>query len=53
MLMHATAVNERRDPTPDEAILLHGSRIRCINYAQASIQLNYSTFATDDWLQTW
>lgn len=53
MVIHAIFMIDTETGEPEEPTLLQRSRLKCIQSAEETIDLIYSTFLTDDYFQTW
>jgi hypothetical protein len=53
MVIHAVFMIDEKTAKSDDATLLRECKCRCIQSAEDSIDLIYSTFRTDNYFQTW
>ena len=53
MVIHAIFMTEMEPSGNDEATALREYRCRCVDSAEETIDLMYSTFRADNYFQTW
>ncbi|KAK5952202.1 hypothetical protein OHC33_006675 [Knufia fluminis] len=53
MVIHAVFMIDEKTIRPSEATSVRECRCRCLDSAEAAIDLIYSTYRTDDYFQTW